>query len=67
MSVVLIVAILWIALSICLAFVLSRAVRVAEARKRDGEVSLSNGSLPEECSSRFVDPPVGAGWGLSRQ
>jgi hypothetical protein len=67
MSVLLLAAILWIALSIALAVFLGRTVREAEERETGGAVPLSSRPSLGDAPSRFVDPTAGARPGSSRQ
>jgi predicted signal transduction protein with EAL and GGDEF domain len=66
MSAVMIVAILWIALSVPLALLLGRTVRVAEAWERVRAVPAPSEHFGERSSTRYATPPVRSSLGLSR-
>jgi hypothetical protein len=66
MSAVMIVAIVWIALSVLLALLLGRTVRVAEAWERVRAVPAPSEHLGGRSSTRFVTPSVRSSLGLSR-
>lgn len=67
MSVVLMAGVGWIVLSVTLAVVLGRTVRLAETRERVGRVPLPDESATGDAPPRFVHPLAGSSLGRKRR
>lgn len=63
----LIAGVLWVALSVLLALILSRAVQVADARESRGAIALLSGPDVGQAPSKFVGELTGSRRGPSQR